>query len=175
MTKRAAKEGATYVCSTWGYVMERHQGKWVRQHRLVMERFLKRPLLRVEVVHHKNGEKTDNRLENLELMTPADHTRKHALGLKHSSETREKLRAVAVRRVADPLHRASLSKRAKQQHASGKLGRATWKPGSSPDPEVMRQHGLKQADRLQQMAKTISSEEMRRRSYQRKMFKGRTE
>lgn len=50
-----------------GYVMINVNGRHVRQHRHLMAQAIGRPLLPTEVVHHINGNKSDNRLENLEL------------------------------------------------------------------------------------------------------------
>lgn len=49
----------------------------IKQHRYVMEQHLGRALRADEDVHHLNGNKADNRLDNLQLMTHSDHSKLH--------------------------------------------------------------------------------------------------
>ena len=53
---------------------------YILHHRYVVAEHLERPLTEDEVVHHINGNKLDNRIENLEIMEKWEHTTHHLKG-----------------------------------------------------------------------------------------------
>jgi hypothetical protein len=64
---------------------------YVREHRLVMAEHLGRMLDPSELIHHVNGDRTDNRVANLQIVSAAEHMRIEHTGRKRSAETRAKM------------------------------------------------------------------------------------
>jgi len=87
------------MCGTLYWHIRDKEGKWVREHRVIAEQMIGRKLKRREVIHHKNGIKTDNRKVNLAVLTRNTHpsqtyililqTRIRELEIKHPIEDKD--------------------------------------------------------------------------------------
>lgn len=60
------------------WMIKQSDGTYKREHIILMEQQIGRKILSNECVHHKNGDRLDNRLDNLQLLTKGDHNKVHA-------------------------------------------------------------------------------------------------
>lgn len=90
---------------------------YVLEHRLLMENKLGRYLLPTEVVHHRNKDKSDNRLRNLRLYrTNAEHLKDELTG------HRPKWTPAGYRRMLQAARRKSLQAKTRRASSSSKGG-----------------------------------------------------
>lgn len=59
------------------YKMIKVEGKSKREHREIMEKYLGRKLTFNETIHHRNGNKRDNSIKNLELISRSNHSKRY--------------------------------------------------------------------------------------------------
>jgi len=85
------KDGYILVSLPWGhpYLATANARGWILEHRLVMAQSLGRNLKQTEVVHHMNGNKRDNRVENLTILSRAEHTHRE-IPFKHRIQDLER-------------------------------------------------------------------------------------
>lgn len=84
--KKSRKIGNKYIDKS-GYVKIKTENGYVSEHRLVMSNYLNRELEPNEHIHHKDGNKTNNNLENLELFkSNSEHIVHHAKLYKERKE-----------------------------------------------------------------------------------------
>ena len=84
----------------YGYLRITVNGKRVQYHRYLMEQFLDRKLSPEENVHHKDGNKTNNNIDNLELTSNSNHI--------HTYHTKKKIVDWSKYQVPPPASRKTV-------------------------------------------------------------------
>ncbi len=96
--------GYVSVYVGYGHPMAQKSKPHVLEHRLVMAEHLGRYLLPTESVHHRNGDKQDNRIENLELVDVDVHTTRRTAAIYRAAVQGCLARGLTVVETATELH-----------------------------------------------------------------------
>lgn len=91
------------LCSM--YRCKKIAGRKIDTHRYIMEQLLGRSLASDEIVHHKDGNKLNNSLDNLEVMSRSEHTKLHMASLDNLKKlTREDCRKITKKAWEDGVY-----------------------------------------------------------------------
>ena len=82
----------------WLYVTENGRKRARREHRVIVEKNIGRRLEPWEVVHHKDGNPSNNAIDNLEVVEFGAHTAEHHAGTRKGYEARRSMEAFALMR-----------------------------------------------------------------------------
>jgi hypothetical protein len=78
MSRVLSSDGRWLVTPPLGYKGKTYIGnRYVFEYRLIMEKHINRLLKPYEQIHHINGNKLDDRFENLEILNKSDHQKLH--------------------------------------------------------------------------------------------------
>lgn len=80
------------------YYVTKRNGKSIRRHRLIAEQMLGRPLIKGEIVHHKNEKIRDDRLKNLKIVTPKEHSHIHNYVLRIKIKCNQCRKTIKIRK-----------------------------------------------------------------------------
>ena len=75
----------------WVSVFENGRRRHRREHRVIVEKSIGRKLEPWEVVHHIDGNPSNNAIENLQVVEFGEHTSKHSTGSKRSQEAKRSI------------------------------------------------------------------------------------
>jgi len=75
MTRRTIKQVYIQVYAPGNPDSDSHG--WIMEHRLVMAKHIGRPLKKTEIVHHRDENKTNNHIDNLQIVNLSEHAKHH--------------------------------------------------------------------------------------------------
>lgn len=126
-------------------VKEGYFGKLL--HRLIFEEFYNIEIPKKYVIHHKNGNKKDNCILNLQLMRLYDHSYLHNKGKKLSEEHKQKISKAHIgkiisketkQKISEFKKGKKLSKEHRQKISDAKIGKKNWMYGKTHTDKVKK-------------------------------------